>query len=252
MTTKAETNKEIWRRGCQKLACVEHEGPLWKIENLRDFTYPEGDEESPKERWKRFNFALHDIQEAFLYTVPFFARGIAHVMIGFKIKDKIIVASPELRYPKSENVSFKNIFYSLRAILGKNPLCYVWGTADDLVYVRQHVRVGEPVFAMPLQLSRKGRIKLFKGLAKRTNLVNHTKIEKYHALLNSCSHNVIHHLEQAGISFRPTQKIFYAWFPANISERVADFAKKMSQKVEEAKVRRKLRKKKKRRFLSRV
>ncbi len=219
MSDEIKNNRDKWKAGFRNLARVVNTGSFWKIENLRDFSYPEGVEDKPEERWADFTFSLHDVAEAFLYTVPFFARGVAHVMVGFKIKERIIIASPELSCLVGQTFSF-------RTFLGTNRLQYVWGTAEDLIHVRQNVGTSEPVFTTPLRLSRKQRIQLFKSLAKRTNVVNHSRVEKYHVLLNNCSRHVIHHLEQIGFSFRTIQKIFYILFPANVADWAGNFTEK--------------------------
>lgn len=207
--TKSKISK--WKIGYGRLAKVSFsEGENLKICNLRDFSYPDKKEENPATNWIDIDLNLGNLSKTILYIVPFMTRGIAHLMVGFVFGDETIVVSPELRYKKGQSFSV------LDAIIKNNQLCYLWGRKEDLVFLRKNIRKGEDVFQWSLPISKKQSQRLFKSFVDRANKINHISPERYNLITNSCSKNILSHLEHIGLSFGWLRRLFYIMFPANL------------------------------------
>ena len=173
------------------------------INNIRDFRYRA--EFDFDKNYYRAVFLPEQIESATLSIVPFTRNPfVAHFLILFKFYDEQeIVFSVEVRYKAEEKFSI------LKTLFGDYQLIYIIAARSDAIELREKHRSDEPNhYYFKLNLDSARLQNLFEGMATRAALVN-TSPERFNLFFNSCSSNIVNHLNMVLPNKIP---IFYKYF----------------------------------------
>jgi hypothetical protein len=182
-------NDRTWSGDQKVLPYAEVNGDYASVFNIRNFVYTAKDVYT--ERFYDRTYNLADLTHLYYMVVPFSRTpGIAHacVSFGFANGDHLAI-SVEAR--KKVGLS-----YSLpRAFIKGYELMYVIADEQDIIKLRTDHK-GENVFMYTLDLPQEVVRKTFVDMLERANKLI-AKPEFYHPITNTCTNNVIRHINNA-------------------------------------------------------
>jgi hypothetical protein len=185
---RAPSDHLDWTPDQAKTPVATFDGNTVTIENFRSATYR--DEQDYDVAWESRKFDL-DLLETVDFVVEPFAswRGPAHTLLTFGFSDgRHVAISVEIRKERGES------FSPVGALFRQFELMYVIGDERDLIGLRVNVRKS-PVYLFPIRASRQQIRTLFVGMLDRANGL-HQRPEFYNTLVNTCTTNIVRHLEE--------------------------------------------------------
>jgi hypothetical protein len=166
------------------------------IHRLRNYTYTAEDQFTPAYDDRRYD--LNKLESVWFIVTPFSThwRGPAHTFVSFGFADSQYVAiSVEARREPGE------IYGPVTGLFNRFELIYVVGDERDLIGSRA-VYGGYDVYLYPIRTSRERIRALFTEMLTRSNALA-TKPEFYNTLTNSCTSNVVDHVNHVAPSAVP-------------------------------------------------
>ena len=178
------------------MAHAELRGDSAFIHRMRNYTYTAEDQFTPAYDDRRYD--LNKLESVWFIVTPFSThwRGPAHTFVSFGFTDSQYVAiSVEARREPGE------IYGPLTGLFKQFELIYVIGDERDLIGSRA-VYGGYDVYLYPIRTSRERIRALFEEMLTRSNALS-TKPEFYNTLTNSCTSNVVDHVNHIAPSAVP-------------------------------------------------
>ena len=166
------------------------------IHRMRNFTYTAEEEFTPVYDDRRYD--LNTLESVWFIVTPFSKnwRGPAHTFVSFGFADSQYVAiSVEARREPGE------IYGPVTGLFKRFELIYVIGDERDLIGSRA-VYGGYDVYLYPIRASREQIRALFVEMLTRANTLA-AKPEFYNTLTNSCTSNVVDHVNHIAPSAVP-------------------------------------------------
>lgn len=187
-----------WQKGHNNLTFIEK---VWinalSFHNIRDMNHF-----TKQEKYFDKDYHLQNLIWINLISVPFWYKNlISHIMLEFLFSDSSpLILSVEARRKEWEELS---IFRGLFPWYG---IIYIWGTAEDLVWLRTFIRKKE-VLSLPLKITKQESKKILLSAVERTNsLKNHP--EYFHTIFSNCSNNTFRILKR-NINKFPKYSVYY-------------------------------------------
>jgi len=192
---KRPSNDRDWSPDMTLLPAVRFDGDVVHISNIRNCTYRAVDD---------FDVAHYDatydlrrLTTVHFLVEPFSAfRGPAHTMLAFGFDDgRHFAISVELRREKGA------AFHPLPGMYKQFELMYVIGDEEDLIKLRTHHRKHE-VYLYPIRADHGAKRELLVDMLERVNKLGESP-EFYNTLTNSCTTNIVHHVNKLTDGPRP-------------------------------------------------
>lgn len=187
--TRRPSNNRDWALDHARTPEIVFEDSLVRIANLRDFRYRSETDFTVRYITRTFN--LNRLQSAWLVLTPFSTkfRGAAHSFVSFGFADSSFVSiSIEARRERDEE-------YGLIRGLGRNyELIYVIGEERDLIGKRA-VFGGFDVFLFPIRTTPERARAVLVEMLRRADRLG-SRPEFYDTIRNSCTSNLVHHVNQ--------------------------------------------------------
>lgn len=178
-----------WAEEQAVLARAEISGESVTVRDIRNFNYRSTTDYDMQYYDKTFDF--EKLESAWYIVVPFpgIASSSAHTMVSFGFEGgEYITISPEIRRETHEAYSpFKGLFRQYE-------LVYIIADERDVVKLRSNHRLND-VYMYPVQATREQIQQAFVSMLQRANKLA-TEPEFYNTLTNSCSTNVVAHVNQ--------------------------------------------------------
>jgi hypothetical protein len=177
-----------WSADQARMPLARFEGDEVRIENVRHATYRTT--EDYQVRWDTRRYDLDAIRSVD-YGVEQFAswQGPAHTFLTFGFADgRHVAISVEIRKEREES------FSPLRGLFKHYEIMYVIGDERDLIGLRVDVRKN-PVYLFPIKAKQEHMRTMFVTMLKRANKLREEP-EFYNTLSNTCTTNIVRHLEQ--------------------------------------------------------
>lgn len=181
------SNERDWNLDQARLATavvVEDEVTIRNVRNAvyrstRDFDV----------HWETRRFDLSRLDSVWFIVEPFADwRGPAHTFLSFGFDDgEYIAISVEIRKERGE------AFSPVLGLLRQYEIAYVIGDERDLIGLRANHR-RDDVFLYPVRATHRQARALFVSMLERANRVATTP-EFYNTLTNSCTSNIVDHIE---------------------------------------------------------
>ena len=167
---------------------IFHESSV-TIRNIRDCYYESAEEFRVRHYDETFD--LESLASVDFFVEPFAGwRGPAHTFLSFGFDDgRFVAISVEVRREKGESFSI------LGGLMRRLELMYVIASERDLVELRVTHR-GNRVFCYPVCASRERVRTMFESMLRRANRLR-TEPEFYNTLTNTCTTNIVGHLNEA-------------------------------------------------------
>jgi hypothetical protein len=178
------------------MAHAEVRGDSVLLHRMRNYTYTAEEEFTPAYEDRRYD--LNKLESVWFIVTPFSKnwRGPAHTFVSFGFSDAQYVAiSVEARREPGET------YGPLTGLFKRFELIYVIGDERDLIGSRA-VYGGYVVYLYPMRASREQIRALFEEMLARANALS-TKPEFYNTLTNSCTSNVVDHVNHIAPSAVP-------------------------------------------------
>ncbi len=182
------SNERDWTPDQVRMPVAHFEENAILIENVRHATYRSTDNYDVE--WCSRRYDLNSIRSV-EYIVEHFAswQGPAHTFLTFGFTDGQYVAiSTEIRKEKGESFSW------LAGLFKQYDIMYVVGDERDLIGLRVNMRK-HPVYLFPIKAKQEHIRTLFVTMLQRANKL-HEQPEFYNTATNSCTSNIVRHLEQ--------------------------------------------------------
>lgn len=185
---RTPSNELDWTPDQARTPLATFDGSKLTIENFRFATYR--DVENYDVRWETRQFDLDKLETVDFVVEPFASwRGPAHTLLTFGFSDgRHVAVSVEIRKERGES------FSPVGALFRQFELMYVIGDERDLIGLRVNVRKS-PVYLFPIRASPQQVRALFVGMLERANRL-HRRPEFYNTLVNTCTTNIVGHLEE--------------------------------------------------------
>jgi len=171
-----------WRAEIAVMPQIAVEGPLYKIDQVRDWTYSA--EAITSEAYHPGEYNVDDLVGTWLMVEPFGGTdAIAHTLILFEFTgERMLALTIEARKEEGEVYSaFKGAFRSYE-------LVYLWAEARD-VLTRRARFLDHEVFVYPIALTDEERKAFFGALVGETNhLYAHPRF--YNTLFSNCTNEL--------------------------------------------------------------
>jgi hypothetical protein len=182
------SNDRPWIPAQARLPEIEWDGNRVMINNVRRATYRSVDDYDVA--WTRRTYDLGQLESVDFVMVPFpNSQAMAHVFVSFGFRDgEHLAISPEARLEHGE------VYSPLRGMFRQFPLMYVIGEESDLIGMRANVR-GLPVYVYPVKARQDQVREVFRSMLDRAVKLGEAP-EYYHTVTNSCSTNLLRHLNQ--------------------------------------------------------
>ena len=181
------SNERDWSPDQARLATALIVGPAIEIRNVRNAHYRSTHDYEV--HWEDRRYDLRQLESVWFVVEPFSTwRGPAHTLVSFGFAGgEFIAISVEIRRQRDES------FSPLRGVLRQYEIAYVIGDERDLIGLRANHRKDE-VFLYPVQTSPESMRALFVAMLQRANALA-AKPEFYNTLTNSCTSNIVDHIE---------------------------------------------------------
>lgn len=182
------SNHRSWTPDQSRMPAAQFEDGAVVIENVRNATYRREDDYDVA--WCVRPYDLDSIRSVEYVVEHFGSRpGVAHTFLTFGFADgRHIAISVEIRKERGES------FSALAGLFRQYEIMYVVGDECDLIGLRVNVRK-DPVHLFPIKAKREHIRTLFVTMLQRANKLREEP-EFYNTLTNSCTTNIIRHLEQ--------------------------------------------------------
>ena len=185
-----------WVQQHSVLAQADVRGDSAIIRRVRNYTYTAEEQFTPA--YEDRHYDLTKLESVWFIVTPFSKnwRGPAHTFVSFGFADSQYVAiSVEARREPGET------YGPLTGLFKRFELIYVIGDERDLIGSRA-VYGGYDVYLYPIRASREQIRALFEEMLTRANTLA-TKPEFYNTLTNSCTSNVVDHVNHVAPSAVP-------------------------------------------------
>ncbi len=184
--TKKPTNKKNWQDWLKVFPEININGENIEIKKVRNFLFKSKDVYI--KNYLDFKFKLKDIDKLDYLIEPFSKiHGVAHTLFIFTLKNKKqIVVSVEVRKVKNQDFSLISTFFR------NYELIYVFATPRDAINERKYIR-RDHLYLYPIKADKKILQKLFLDILHRAKQVQKNP-EFYHPWFNSCTSNLIDHV----------------------------------------------------------
>ena len=179
-----------WKPENARVPEVRFDGSIATIRNVRNFGWQS--ESGFTERWETRRYDLDRLESVWFLVSPFGAlRGPAHTFMSFGFADsagsvEYVSVSVEVRKEVGESYS------PIRGMLREYELIYVVGDERDLVRLRSNVW-RDSVYLYRIRTTPEKARALFRAMLERGSGLG-TSPEFYHTLRNSCTMNIVNHV----------------------------------------------------------
>jgi hypothetical protein len=179
-----------WTVDNARIPEAQFDGRVATVRNVRDFDWRTNTEFT--ERWDTRQYDLERLESVWFMVVPFGDfRGPAHTFLSFGFADstrgtQYVAISVELRKEIGET------YHPVRGLFREYELAYVVGDERDLVRVRSNVR-RDSVYLYRVQTTPEQGRTLFRAMLERADR-QRTAPEFYNTLTNSCTSNIVDHV----------------------------------------------------------
>ena len=182
------SNERPWEPDQERMPRVTFRGDSITVRNLRHASYRTADDYDVE--WLDRSYDLSTLRTVEFVVEPFADwRGPAHTFLTFGFSDgRYVAISIEIRKERGES------FSPLAGIFRQYEIAYVVGDERDLIGLRVDVR-RNPVYLFPIRASGEQIRNLFVAMLGRANRLAEQP-EFYNTLTNSCTSNIIGHMEQ--------------------------------------------------------
>lgn len=180
------SNKRPWTEDQKILPYAEISGDQITIRNIRNFDY-RSETDYEVDYYDR-TFYLRDVQSVDFIVVPFKeSRSAAHTFVSFGFRDSTYIAiSIEIRKEISESYSI------WKGMLRQYEIMYVVADENDVIKLRTNFR-HDDVYLYPIDTPREKVREMFVNMLQRTNDL-YENPEMYHTFFNSCTSNLVKHV----------------------------------------------------------
>lgn len=179
-----------WTPDNARVPEVSIDGSAVTVRNVRNFA--RRSESDFTERWETRRYDLDRLESVWFLVSPFGAfRGPAHTFVSFGFADsagsvEYVSVSVEVRKEVGES------YGPIRGMFREYELTYVVGDERDLVRLRSNIW-GDSVYLYRVRTTpEKGRA-LFRAMLERGSGLG-TSPEFYHTVKNSCTSNIVNHV----------------------------------------------------------
>ncbi len=181
------SNDRDWSPDQARLAISELSGDALRIANVRNFHYHSTSDYD--HRWEVRDYDLGQLASVWFVVEPFADwRGPAHTLLSFGFANGDYLAiSVEIRKEQGES------FSPVLGLLRQYELTYIVGDERDLIGLRANHRQ-DAVYLYPIRASAQGRRALLLSMLERANALA-GKPEFYNTLSNTCTTNIVDHIE---------------------------------------------------------
>jgi hypothetical protein len=181
-------NDRDWSPDQARLAGAEITGDTLKLRNVRNTFYRTTDDFDV--RWEERTLDLAQLESVWFVVEPFAAwRGPAHTFLSFGFSDgQYIAISAEIRRERGET------FSPIKGLLRLYELIYIVGDERDLIGLRANHR-RDDVYLYPVRTTPDSMRALLLSMLARTNALA-AQAEFYNTLFNSCTSNIVGHIER--------------------------------------------------------
>ena len=170
---------DIWKKWYNKLTTIDVKWNRLFFHNIRDM-----DHKNMKEHYFEDVFDLDKLENIVLYSIPFgFRKWLSHLILEFKFQDKkSIFLSVEARRQPWE------WFSTFKWLIPHYGLIFIWGTENDLIWLRKNVRKNK-VYSYKLLIDKEKAKQALLYFIERTNkLAKHP--EYYNVIFSNCTTNL--------------------------------------------------------------
>lgn len=183
------SNARNWTIDQQKLSTINFATSTVKIENIKNFSYINGDENQKQPGYLADVFEYSKVKDVWYFQNDFVEPLGAHSFLTFEFEDnKYLSFSAEIRKEVGES------YNPIRGLFNHYELQYMLVSEKDILTLRAGLR--EPaVFMYKLKLNENERINLFKHMLLRAQHVNENP-EFYNTYSNACTTNIVYHLNE--------------------------------------------------------
>ncbi len=180
-------NDRDWSPDQARLASAEVVGDTLILRNVRNARYRSTLDYDV--RWEERVLDLQRLESVWFVVEPFADwRGPAHTFLSFGFSDGQHVAiSAEIRRERNE------AFSPLKGMLRRYELIYIVGDERDLIGLRANHR-RDDVYLYPVRTTRALMRALLLSMLDRANALT-AQPEFYNTLSNSCTSNIVDHIE---------------------------------------------------------
>jgi hypothetical protein len=182
----APANNRSWRADHAVLSFAKRDGDVVHVYNVHNFAYRSLDDFDA--RYYDATYNLSELESVEYLIEPFSRwKGLSHTMLTFGFRDgRHLVVSAEARKEEGET------FNALSGVMRKYELIYVLGDEQDTIKRRTNFENDE-VMLYPLNLTPEQQRALLLSVLERANRLRE-KPEFYNTFMNSCTTNLIDHL----------------------------------------------------------
>lgn len=180
------SNDRTWSVDQAVLPEVGINGDLVTVRNVRNFDYTSADAYEPAYYDRTYD--LTELKKLWYVVEPFSAnKSLAHTFLSFEFEDDVFLAvSVEIRKEVGES------FSALKGMFRKYELMYVIADERDVIKLRSNFR-HDDVYVYPTTASKESVRRIFLDMMERAGRLS-TEPEFYHSLLNTCTTNIVAHI----------------------------------------------------------
>jgi hypothetical protein len=189
LATRRPSNDRPWTPEHARAPRITFDGSVARIDFAREFRW--ADEVRFTPRWTSRRVDLDRIESAWLVLAPFSRawRGPAHAFVSFGFDDSTYLAvSVEARREVGEEYGV------LRGLGRAYELIYVVGDEEDLIGKR--ARGSFDLYLYPIRAPREKIRAVFRDVLERAGRLA-DRPEFYHTATNSCTSNLVRHVNRA-------------------------------------------------------
>jgi len=181
------SNDRVWLPENERAAIVRFEGDIAHIDNLRRMYYDENDERHIE--WYSRSYNMREVDHIDYLVEPFSDfDGVAHTLISFGFSNgEHLAISGEIRREADESFTFQKAFFR------HYELFFAVGDERDHIGLRTN-RGDNPVYLIPIKTTKENSYQVLKAMLEMLTRVA-TEPEYYNAVTNSCTSNIICHIE---------------------------------------------------------
>ena len=176
---------DIWKKGYNKLAKIDVDWNKLFFQNIRDM-----DHKNFEEHYFDDSFDLDKLDKIVLYSIPFgLKKWLSHLILEFKFSDgKNIFLSVEARRQPEE------WFSVLKWLIHHYGLIFIWGTENDLIWLRRNIRK-DKIDSWELKIDKEKAKQWLLFFVNRTNKLIE-KPEYYNVVTSNCTTNLYDALKE--------------------------------------------------------
>ena len=173
-----------WEHGFSRMPVITDDSGIWKIKDLRSFSF---EKDGPKvEQWDTRRFNVEDLKEIWFFVEPFEGSDLfAHSFLSFVFEgetQQTISVSVEARKEVGEAYS------AILGVFNAFELLYVWSTEKDIL-TRIAINLDHPLYAYKMDLTPEQSKAIFEHFAERTNTLA-KRPRFYNTLTSNCTNEL--------------------------------------------------------------